>query len=125
MYRYSYTIEIEGIYTPERDCQLVGGRFLAKDEHNKLHHIKINQVSETTGKYIGADVKEIGTWVFEYNPDTPMKSLTFVGYFKCHPFWVSETKVAEFRAPSSIYDQNGLLKESEINKNLLSDKLHP
>lgn len=96
---------------------------MGRDNEGQVHIIPIIQISPKTGKYIGVGVEEIGTWQFEYTSEIAMKNLDFIGYFKCHPFWVTEQKIAEFRAPPKIYDINGLLKESEINRNLLLDDL--
>lgn len=102
---------------------MVGGRFVAYDHENNHHIIYVEQVRAKTDKYIGPGVEDIGTWQFEYNPESDLRDLTFFGYFKCHPFWITEVKIAQFKAPSRIYDANGLLQENEINRNLLLDDL--
>lgn len=123
MHRNIYMIEIEGIFTPLRNCQWVGGRFIGYEEQGEKKLMRIDRVNSNSTKYAGANKEDIGVWEFEYNPSAPLKQLEFVGYFKCHPFWVTENVIARFKAPKSIYDSNGSLLIDELDKDLLQEKI--
>ena len=122
MHRNVYVIEIEGTFIPQRNCEWVGGRFVGYEETGDKKIIKINRVNSQSSKYSGENKEDIGVWEFEYNPKIPMSQLEFIGYFKCHPFWVTENVVAKFKAPKSIYDDNGSLLLDELDKDLLAEK---
>jgi hypothetical protein len=97
-------IEAEGYYTPLRKCEFIGGKYTAIDKQGKRIQLNESQVKRVTTKYLPDGVEDIGEWFIDYDPEFDFEYIQFNGFYKCHPFWINEEKLAKFDAPKPLID---------------------
>lgn len=113
------SIEIEGNYKELSECTFLGSYFVAIDNKNKETILKIERVNNRPPAISIPKRKHFGTRIIDYPLRADFKVINVYGYFKCHPFWIHERKMASFPAPPSSFDDKDQLIEANIKINML------